>query len=857
MRVESAGAGTQDGEATSGLAFAQQWHEQARLVAQRGGQAGHAGKLLRALGSIRHGDQARLQNATAGAAARIERPGLEDVVGVVGRVVAGIRHRRDHLALGHDQRHRLAGKQLAAALHDGPEYRPGVRDRAADHAQDVGCGGLALQRLLALTQQPRVLRRHVFGLRLRRARLGGALGHLLLETGGKAQVVQRHGGLCGEHGQLIPVGVMKTTERALDVGIQETEHALLHHQRRQQAGALLDSRHPIGSVAQAYGAAARGLFQPGGDRLQQRRRVFAARQQGAGDLPGASVTQHQQHPLGTTELGHLVDQELMQPLAAAQLVHAGAAIHQALERLAQVALDRQVRQALGVRQAAVRRFAQPGCEKLAVQRMLVQVAAAQAFVSHVVDRHQQHAVSLLQRRPGGVRLSVGNQCLAVQGPDVLALTEPGARKAVLVVQRGAAPGGTQGCSGISTQELRSRQQDQYIQLETGVAGTHMAQKALQAFDSGCSIALGHRQYAGPHLAVVPCHRFVEGRDQGVVVRPFRPRTGHVTHLDFPGQDDARFQRLIQPRAHALGRHNAQPTKPASRAPQAEFAKRQREVAKHQHLAIDIAAAPERLRCLAHYLQTFGNVGTAETLHIERIGQPIFVARLPRQDFGLARRVAGRFVLRQTGVGKGLDPVRPPLVQGVARRREQLRHLLRGGQCGVVLRRAQLCLGQAQQATGRKRHVTHFPRHGMGLRCGGQRRLDLPQAHRSHRLAHQRQHGQATVVLLRCQCQHRVAIRSSVGELALGNQRLRPQVQQGNPPGYRNRLHGEALIAGFNRLHVQTSQGQLTHLPDAVKHGWFSRRLCHWHLAFWRTEIRVRRAADSKPDQSQIPENPWC
>ena len=47
--------------------------------------------------------------------------------------------------------------QPDGALHDRIEHRLHVRRRARDHAQDLACGGLPLQRLLRLVEQPDVL----------------------------------------------------------------------------------------------------------------------------------------------------------------------------------------------------------------------------------------------------------------------------------------------------------------------------------------------------------------------------------------------------------------------------------------------------------------------------------------------------------------------------------------------------------------------------------------------------------------------------------------------------------------------------------------------------------------------------
>ena len=53
----------------------------------------------------------------------------------------------------------LDGEQVPATVKDLVEHRRGVGHRAADHLQHLGRGGLLLQRLLGLVEQPRVLDR--------------------------------------------------------------------------------------------------------------------------------------------------------------------------------------------------------------------------------------------------------------------------------------------------------------------------------------------------------------------------------------------------------------------------------------------------------------------------------------------------------------------------------------------------------------------------------------------------------------------------------------------------------------------------------------------------------------------------
>ncbi len=195
----------------------------------------------------------------------------------------------------------------------------------------------------------------LLGLRLRCSGFCGAHSHLRFQAGREAQVVQRHGGLRGQHRQQVAVGVIEAAERAFDVGVDETEQAVLRHQRRDQARALVHRCGAFGAVAQAHGAGVARLGKPGLDGTQQRLRVFAARHQRAGDAqPVRTFIQHQQHALGATEFGHFVDQEIVQLGGAAQSVQAHAGVDQALERFDEVALDLQVRQPLRLGQRAPR-----------------------------------------------------------------------------------------------------------------------------------------------------------------------------------------------------------------------------------------------------------------------------------------------------------------------------------------------------------------------------------------------------------------------------------------------------------------------------------------------------------------------
>ena len=154
-----AGRLAQDRDRAERLAVLQQRDEQARAVAERDRQVGHARELLRPLDGVGDGDDARLEDAGAGAAAAVERPRLEEADALRRRRVGGEGDVLDHVAARHRQVHRLAAEQAPAALDDRVEHRLRVGDRAADDAQDLGGRGLPLERLLGLVEQAHVLDR--------------------------------------------------------------------------------------------------------------------------------------------------------------------------------------------------------------------------------------------------------------------------------------------------------------------------------------------------------------------------------------------------------------------------------------------------------------------------------------------------------------------------------------------------------------------------------------------------------------------------------------------------------------------------------------------------------------------------
>ena len=133
--------------------------------------------------------------------------------------------------------------------------------------------------LLMIASSPARCSEHRVG----RLQLRGALRHLCFEPLRPLRVVQRHGGLRREHAQEVAVGVVEAAERAVDVGVEVAQQPLLRDQRRDEARALVERVRAFGHVAQAGRARAARFVEPRRDRLQQRARVFARRQERAGD----------------------------------------------------------------------------------------------------------------------------------------------------------------------------------------------------------------------------------------------------------------------------------------------------------------------------------------------------------------------------------------------------------------------------------------------------------------------------------------------------------------------------------------------------------------------------------------------
>ena len=169
-----------------------------------------------------------------------------------------------------------------------------------------------------------------------------ALGQLAFQTLLSAQVGQRDRRLWGQGGEQVAVAVVQAAEQAFEVGVEIAQQLLLRDERSDQTAALVDVVGAFGAVPQAGLARAPGLIEPGRDGLQQRIRRFAFWHLGAGDVRAVGRLQHKQHPLRAQQLGHFLDQEGVQGIAAGLFVQPQAGVHQALDALSQVGRALQV-----------------------------------------------------------------------------------------------------------------------------------------------------------------------------------------------------------------------------------------------------------------------------------------------------------------------------------------------------------------------------------------------------------------------------------------------------------------------------------------------------------------------------------
>ena len=163
------------------------------------------------------------------------------------------------------------------SLGDRVEHGLNICRRFADDLKNIGCRCLLLQR---------------------RSELLGALLDFLFKTLRPLRIVERDGGLRGQHRHQVAVGVAETAERAVDVGVDKSEQPLLRDQRDDERRALVKFFGGFRLVAQNRGASTACFFDHGRNRAQQHRCVFASWQQRTGDAHTRGRLQHQQHALG-------------------------------------------------------------------------------------------------------------------------------------------------------------------------------------------------------------------------------------------------------------------------------------------------------------------------------------------------------------------------------------------------------------------------------------------------------------------------------------------------------------------------------------------------------------------------------
>ena len=183
------------------------------------------------------------------------------------------------------------------------------------------------------------------------------------------------------------VAIVKAAEYAFEVGIHKAQQLALGDEWHDQAAALVKRVCAFGAKAQGGCAGALRLVQPRGNGAEQISIALALRHLGASDFQPACkawrvfTVQHQQHTLGTRELGHFIDQKLAQLGLCFEFVQAHAGVHQAQESFLQVGLTSQMRLHLFPRQLMGARLRYPGAHDLAYRVKFVEVVAAIPFVA--------------------------------------------------------------------------------------------------------------------------------------------------------------------------------------------------------------------------------------------------------------------------------------------------------------------------------------------------------------------------------------------------------------------------------------------------------------------------------------------
>src|SRR5439155_27356590 len=126
----------------------------------------------------------------------------------------------------------------------------------------------------------------------------------------------------------------------------------------------------------------------------------------------------QQYAFRAGELGGFLDDKSVQPLGGALGVEAQSRIREALERLAYVGLDRDVREKALLRKLLFRTVSEPGRDDFAIDGDLVDIVAAQPFVAQMRDAIDQEPVGPFDGFLRLPALVARGQRLGVPPPDL-------------------------------------------------------------------------------------------------------------------------------------------------------------------------------------------------------------------------------------------------------------------------------------------------------------------------------------------------------------------------------------------------------------------------------------------------------
>ena len=252
-----------------------------------------------------------------------------------------------------------------------------------------------------------------------RGELRRALFDLLLEALRPLRVVERDGGLVGEEPQHVAVGLVEAAVDAIHVGVEIAEELRLDDERRDDAQALPQRSCAYRRVDQVRRPGAPNVRKVRLDLTHEPFRTLAARNQRMRQFALAVEFQYKQHPFRTGELGSLFDDERVKRFSGALSVEAQPRIREALEGLAHIGLDREMREKALPRKLAFRTFLEPRRDDFAIEGDLVEIIATQTFVAQMRDRIKQEPVSPFEgvaRLPGFV---ARGQPLRVPPPDLL------------------------------------------------------------------------------------------------------------------------------------------------------------------------------------------------------------------------------------------------------------------------------------------------------------------------------------------------------------------------------------------------------------------------------------------------------